>query len=377
MAGASKQPEPYVRPLPVRARINRRPPEGLTPINMGFNELPFAPSAHVKSAIEKMHKQINRYGDPTCAALRAALSDIHGLPADGIICGNGSEELLDVIGRCFARPGDEILIPAFGYIQFAIVANRVGATLVKAPEKDFRTDIDALIEAVTGKTRVVFLANPNNPTGTMCSIAELERLSIALPEHVILTIDLAYGEFVDEDYCASVHRLAQRFDNVMVTRTFSKAYGLAGLRVGWCHASEALVPALYAGRGMGPVNAAAQAAACASLQQPDLFAQQIQMILSERDRVAKACEVGGLRVVPSSTNFIMAGIPGDQGQRADALAEHLFDTAAIIVNRTREAGLEGFIRFSLSLPEHNDLLLQSIDSFLSTPEVRGQSNAAV
>ncbi|MEX3010768.1 histidinol-phosphate transaminase [Hoeflea sp. TYP-13] len=358
-----KGPSAYIEPLTVRQRIQRAQPHGLPLINMGYNELPYPPSPHVSTAIKEAMGRINSYGDPTCRKLRQALSDIHDLPADSIICGNGSEELLDVIGRCFARPGDGILIPEFGYIQFPIVANRVGATLVKAAETDFCTNVDAILAAVTDRTRIVFLANPNNPTGTMCSVAELDRLARELPENIVLTLDLAYGEFVDPNYCPAVHRLALRHDNVIVTRTFSKAFGLAGLRAGWCVAPAALVPVLYAGRGMGTVNAVAQAAALAALEQPQTVAEQVASIVGERERVAKACAAMGLQVVQSHTNFLMVGEPGDDGTRADALAEHVFDTAGIIVNRTREAGLERFIRFSLSFPEHNDLLLKSMESF--------------
>ena len=331
---------------------------------MGFNELPFSPSTRVRRAIEAATARVYAYGDPTCRQLRLALAGLHDLPAEQILCGNGSEELLDVIGRCFARPGDEILIPQFGYIQFALVANRVGATLVKAPETDFRTDVNALLAAVTDRTRVIFLANPNNPTGTLCPLQALEQLVSGLPRHVVLTLDLAYGEFVGPDYCRAVHRLAEHHVNVIVTRTFSKAYGLAGLRVGWCVAAPEILPALYAGRGMGTVNAIAQAAALATLEELDIIAERIATIVAERDRLAAACRQCGLRVIESSANFLLVGEPGDDGRRADALAEHLFDTAGIIVNRTREAGLEGFIRFSLSLPEHNDRLMQAIQAFL-------------
>ncbi len=358
-------PQSYIRPLSIRQRISRPQPRGLPLINMGYNELPFAPPPHVLEAIQAVAARVNAYGDPTCVALRDALAAAHGLDADTIVCGNGSEEMLDVIGRCFARPGDEILISEFGYIQFPIVANRVGARLVKAPERDFRTNIDALLAAVTDKTRVLFLASPNNPTGTMSTVDELAVLARDLRPDVLLTIDLAYGEFASPDYCSAVHELALRHDNIIVTRTFSKAYGLAGLRVGWCHAPSALVPPLYAARGMGTVNAAAQAAALAALAQPDIIAERVATIVAERERVAAACVDLGLHVVPSQTNFLMAGVPGDDGSQADALAEHLFDTAGIIVNRTREDGLQGFIRFSLSLPQHNDLLLDSLQDFLS------------
>jgi len=358
-------PKPRIAPLSIRQRIARPQPRGLPLINMGFNELPYPPAPHVRKAIDAAAGRANAYGDPTCRALRAALADTHGLDPEDIVCGNGSEELLDVVGRVFAGSGDEILISEFGYIQFPIVANRVGARLVKAAETGFRADIDALLAAVTERTRILYLANPNNPTGTMNTVDELSRLIASLPKHVLLTLDLAYGEFAGADYCPSVHALARDHGNVIVTRTFSKAFGLAGLRAGWCHAPSALVPALYAGRGMGTVNAVAQAAALAALERPDHVAAQVQTIVDERERVAAACRALGLTVVASHTNFLLAGLPGDDGRQADAMAEHLFDDAGIVVNRTREDRLRHFIRFSMSLPEHNDLLLRSLGTFLS------------
>ncbi|MEM7429218.1 MAG: histidinol-phosphate transaminase [Pseudomonadota bacterium] len=361
----SGRPNAYITPLSVRERISRAQPKGLPLINMGFNELPYPPSDAVLAAINATTARANAYGNPTCAALRDALGEVNSIDPGAIICGNGSEELLDVIGRCFARPGDEILIPEFGYIQFPIVANRVGADLVKVPERDYRTDVDAILEAVTSRTRIVFLANPNNPTGTMVPAAELSRLAAGLPGNVILVLDLAYGEFAGFDYCASTHGLVAEHDNVIVTRTFSKAFGLAGLRVGWLHAPDWMTPVLYAGRGMGTVNAAAQAGALAALEEIDLARSRVAEILSERERVTAALSGCGLSSVPSSTNFLMTGFPRDDGTRAEALTVHFFEDAGIIVNRTREAGLEGFLRFSLSLPEHNDLLLKSAQRFIS------------
>ncbi len=358
------RPVSLVEPLAVRARISRRQPKGLPVINMSFNELPFAPSKEVAAAIGAASAQANRYGNPTCAALRNGLAERFGLDADSIICGNGSEELLDVIARCFVSPGDEIVIPEFGYIQFPIIANRLGAKLVKVPEVDFTADVDALLAAITPKTRLLFLANPNNPTGSMISENELARFARELPRDVVLVIDLAYGEFAGFDYCASVHDLVRQHENLVVTRTFSKAYGLAGLRAGWCQAPDWMLPVLYAARGMGSVNAVAQAAALAALQEPELVEERVRLIVTERERVAAALSELDFLTLPSHTNFLLAGCPEDDPERAEALADHLFDDVGILVNRTREKGLERYIRFSLSLPEHNDLLLQSAESFL-------------
>ncbi|MDG2113063.1 MAG: histidinol-phosphate transaminase [Actinomycetota bacterium] len=360
----SDRPSAYIEPLNVRAREAREQPRGLPLIGMAFNELPFPPTPAVSAAIQNATAQANLYGNPGCDLLRSRLAAVHGVDPEALVCANGSEELLDMIGRCFVRPGDEIVIPEYGYIQFPIVAHRVGATLVKAPETDFTTSVDSLLAAVTDRTRLIFVANPNNPTGTMVSADDLRRLADGVPSHIVLVFDLAYGEFVGFDYCAAAHELVRNHDNVVVTRTFSKAFGIAGLRVGWCHTPEWMVPVLNAARPMGPVNAAAQAGAVAALGELDTVESRVATIVAERERVAAELASLGLSGAASSTNFLLTGFDGDDGRLADELADHLFDDAAIVVNRTREAGLERFIRFSLSLPAHNDLLLESVTRFL-------------
>jgi len=363
---AKEKPQAYIRPLAVRPRLNRVQPRGLPIINLSFNELPFPPSPAVLSAINTATANAHCYGSPACDLLKTAIGNTYQIDENRVICGNGSEELLDIIGRCFAATGDEIVISEYGYIQFPIVANRVGASLVKARERDFTSNVDNILAAVTEKTKIVFLANPNNPTGTMISEEELKRLSSTLPSNIVLVIDLAYGEFVSNTYNAHVRNMATQFDNVVVTQTFSKAFGLAGLRVGWCYAPDWMIPILNAARGMGTVNAAAQTAALAALDNLKTVAEWVNVIKNERTRVANALEASGYDVIPSSTNFLMtAPIEGDH-LLADKLAIHLFDHAGIIVNQTREAGLERFIRFSLSTVSNNDLLLNSLYHFAQT-----------
>jgi len=361
---SNERPRGYISPLEIRGRVSREQPKGLPVINMSFNELPYGPSPNVAAAIDAATKKANFYGNPSCQALREEIGKRYGLDADNIICGNGSEELLDVIARNFVRYEDEIVISEFGYIQFAIIANRLGARLVKVPEVNFTTDVDGLISAISPDTRLVFLANPNNPTATMMRESDVVRLAEEMPRDIVLVIDLAYGEFTGFDYCARMHELVSRFENVIVTRTFSKAFGLAGLRVGWCHVPGWMVPALYAARGMGSVNAVAQAAALASLREPELVDQRIAETVSERDRVARELTELGLSCMPSRTNFMLAMLKNGDPDQAEALVTHLFDDAGIVVNRTREKGLESFIRFSLSLPEHNSMLVESVRRFL-------------
>lgn len=360
------RPQPYLVPKPVRGRISRPQPLGLPVINMGFNELPYPPTPRVAEALRLTSERLGSYGSPGCDPLRAALGRTWGLDPDGIICGNGSEELLDVIARNFVRAGDEIVISEYGYIQFELTAHRLGARLCKAPEKAFRTDVPALLDTVGPQTRLVFLANPNNPTGTLIPASELARLADGVPQETVLVLDLAYGEFAGEDYCAQVHALVAQHENVVVTRTFSKAFGLAGVRVGWAHAPDWMLPGFYAARGMGSVNALAQVSAIAALEDIAIIRTRVAEILSERDRVADALRGMGLSLLDSASNFLMVST-GD-ANRTEALVEHVFDTCGIIVNRTREAGLEDYMRFSLSLPEHNDLLLHGVQTFLESPK---------
>lgn len=359
-------PVSYISGYSVRQRISRPQAKGLPIVNMGYNELPYPPSARVQAAIAEAAAHANRYGSALCTELRQELAARYGLPVEDLICGNGSEELLDVIARCFVRAGDEIIISQYGYIQFSIIANRLGARLVQAPEKDFTTQVDHVLSAVSDNTKLVLLANPNNPTGTMVPHEELARLAQCLPGHVVLVLDLAYGEFVSADYCAGVHELALAHENVLVTRTFSKVYGLAGLRVGWCHAPGAMMASLNAAKGVGSISAAAQVAAVAVLQEQDAVDARVKQIVAERERLVGALETLGLNAPDSHTNFVMCAIPGDDGARATALTEYLFDEAGIVVGPVREPGLERFVRFSLSLPEHNDLLIANVRAFLQS-----------
>jgi len=369
MTDNSERPRAYLKPYPVRSRIARPQPLGLPVINMSFNELPFPPSAAVAKTIATACDNANRYGHPFCTSLEEKITQQFAVDADAIICGNGSEELLDVIARNFVQAGDEIVISQFGYIQFELTANRLNATLKKAPETNFTANTDALLNTITPATRLVFLANPNNPTGTLLPEAEVERLAANMPAQTVLVLDLAYAEFVSFEYCAKMHQLVDQYDNVIVTRTFSKAFGLAGLRVGWCHAPSWMIPGFYAARGMGTVNAVAQAAALAALHDIDEVYKRVVQIIAERERVVSSLSQHGIFALPSQANFLLLRFEGKDATSdttmAEAFVEHLFDSRGILLNLTRESGLEGFFRVSLSLPEHNDMLVDCASEFIN------------
>lgn len=248
------------------------------------------------------------YPDPDSTALRAALGEVHGIDPARIVCGTGSGELLTLAASAFAGPGDEVLYVRYGFSLYEIAARRCGATPVEAPDRDYATDVDALLACVTERTRVVFLANPNNPTGTFLPRAELARLHAGLPGHVLLVLDQAYAEYVaPEDDDGSIE-LATAQGNVLVTRTFSKAYGLAGERVGWGYGAPAIVGMINRIRGPFNVNNTAQAVTVAAVRDQAFVARSREHNRVERERFVRKIEAlgnHGLRAVPSEANFVL------------------------------------------------------------------------
>lgn len=254
------------------------------------------------------------YPDPDSHALRQGLGRLHGLDPARIICGTGSGELLAIAAGAFAGPGDEVLYVRYGFSLYDIVIRRCGATPVMAPDADYGTDVDALLSLVNDKTRVVFLANPNNPTGSFSGRDEVARLHAALPSDVLLVIDQAYAEYVAPQDDDGGLALAASAPNVLVTRTFSKAYGLAGERVGWGTASAAIIETMNRIRGPFPLSNSAQAATLAAVEHQEFVEHSRRQNTAERARFVAA--LGGLsnhgiRALPSEANFVLVLFEGD------------------------------------------------------------------
>lgn len=266
------------------------------------------------------------YPDPDSTALREALGALHGIDPARIVCGTGSGELLAVAASAFAGPGDEAIFVRFGFSLYEIVTRRCGATPVEVADADFGTDVDALLAAVTDRTRLVFLANPNNPTGSFLPRAELARLHANLPGNVLLVLDQAYAEYVEPGDDDGGLDLATSHGNVLVTRTFSKAYGLAGERVGWATGAPGLVEALNRLRGPFNVNNGAQAVCTAAVGDPAFVARSREHNRAVRARFIAAIDgLGnrGLRALPSEANFVLVLFEGEltAGVALEALAE--------------------------------------------------------
>lgn len=279
---------------------------------LSANENPLGCSPHATAAFTAAH-DLSRYPDPGAARLREALAAQHGLDPARVIYGTGSDELLHLAASAFAGPGDEIVYVRYGFAVYDIAARRVGATPVVARDADYGTDIDALIASVTPRTRVVYLANPNNPTGTLTSAADIARLHAALPADILFVLDQAYAEYLppaDDDHGLA---LAASAPNVFVTRTFSKIYGLAAERIGWGYASADIIDALHRIRAPFNVTNAGQHAAIAAIADQDFVAASRAHNATWRqwltDEIA-ALGNQGVRVIPSATNFLLLTFEG-------------------------------------------------------------------
>jgi histidinol-phosphate aminotransferase len=359
---APRKPEAYIPDIG-RAVVKPRLEGKGKIINLSLNESSFGSSPRAVTAAQERCERLNRYPDVASTELRQAIGAHFGLDPDRVVCGNGSEELLDIIARLYARPGDEILFTEYGFIQFPIVTMRVGATAVKAPAPGLVSNVDNLLACITDRTRIIYLDNPNNPCGTYISADEVKRLRDGVPSHVVLVIDSAYADFVDgRDYTDGIE-LVEGFDNVIVTRTFSKAWGLAALRVGWGYASLSMTRVMNRVRGIGNVNAIAQATVLAALKDPDFVRFVREKTAAERTRVADALTKLGLNVTPSVTNFLMVRFPSDTNHRASAALAHLAEHG-IIVRGAEDYGLPDCLRITIGDAGENDKVLAALKSFM-------------
>jgi histidinol-phosphate aminotransferase len=312
MNGRAPSHKPWIEGIRAYVPGLARGSDGRELVKLSANENPLGTSPAALRA-RAAAGEPNRYPDPDSLELRAALAERHGIDPALIVCGTGSDELLNLAAQAYAGPGDEIVHVRYGFAVYDIATRRCGATPVVAPDADYGTDVDALLGCVTDKTRVVFLANPNNPTGRYLDKGELARLHAGLPADVLLVLDQAYADYVAPGTDDGGLALAASHANVLVTRTFSKIYGLAGERVGWGTAAPAIVESLNRIRGPFNVTVSAQSAALAALADEDFVAASRAHNLAERTRFEEAIGAlgnHGLRAVPSEANFVLVLFEG-------------------------------------------------------------------
>jgi len=287
---------------------------GTKAIKLSSNENPFGTPQVARDAFAAAASQLERYPDASAAELCEAIGAHYDLDPARIIYGTGSDEVLHLAAGAYAGVGDEVIYVRYGFAVYDIAARRVGATPVVAPDKDYATDVDAILARVTDRTKLIFIANPNNPTGTYTSRAEVARLHAALPPHVLLVVDQAYTEYLDPEDDDGALDLARTTDNVLVTRTFSKIFGLASERVGWGYGAPAMIDAMHRIRAPFNFSTAAQKAAVAALGDAAFVTRSYTHNREWRGWFAEQIEAmgnKGLRAVPSKANFQLVLFEGD------------------------------------------------------------------
>ncbi len=339
------------------------------PIRLASNESALGPSPNAIAAYRGLADEIHRYPDGGAARLREALGRHHGLDPDRIVCGAGSDELIGLLLRAYASPNSklpdsEVLYSRHGFLMYPIGAKSVGATPVGVPERQLTADVDGFLARVTERTRIVFIANPNNPTGTYLSADEMARLHAGLPGHVVLAIDAAYAEFVNRNDYEPGIGLVNRADNVVMLRTFSKIYALAGLRLGWAYCPPAIADVLNRIRGPFNVTAPALAAGLAAIEDVGALArarahnERWLPFLSER------LSALGLELTPSVGNFVLPRFPDDPRYNADAAFEFM-QSRGILTRKMGGYGLPQHVRITIGTGEEMEIVAANLAEFMA------------
>jgi histidinol-phosphate aminotransferase len=332
-------------------------------IKLSSNETPLGPSPRAIEAYLAAADSLSRYPDGSARTLREAICKMYGLDPGHIVCGAGSDELLNLLAGAYLGPGDEAIYSEHGFLVYKIAIMARGATAVAAPETELTTDVDAILARVTDKTRVVFIANPNNPTGTYIPFDEVKRLRAGLPDEVLLVLDAAYAEYVRRnDYEAGIELVATTHNTVM-TRTFSKIYGLAYLRIGWAYCPAEVADVLNRIRGPFNVSGPAIAAGVAALQDQAWVQRAVEHNELWRARMTDALSAIGLGVTPSAANFLLLHFKTGNGKSAPEADKFLHDKR-IILRRVAEYGFPNALRMTIGTEEDNRAVLDALTSFM-------------
>lgn len=335
---------------------------------LSSNESPLGPSPMVAAAMAEAAKSLHIYPEGSARILREAIGRQYGLDPARIVCsGDGSDMLLTMLAGAYLNPGDEALFSEHAFLVYRIATLANSAVPVTVPEKDTNTglkvDVDAMLKAVTAKTRIVYVANPNNPTGSYLNRDEMARLHDGLPKNVLLVIDAAYAEYVTaKDYEAGIE-MVSRFDNVVMTRTFSKLYGLAGLRIGWMYASAAVCDVIN--RIRGPFNTAQlqQLAAVAALQDREHFWKAVEHNNKWLPWVTAEIRKTGLRVDDSVANFVLIHFP--KGEKNREAADAFLNKGGVILRAVAGYGLPDCLRMTIGTEEENRRAVSLIQQFMA------------
>jgi histidinol-phosphate aminotransferase len=330
------------------------------PIKLSSNESALGASPAAIEAFRSVSDGLDIYPEGSAKLLREAIAELYGLDANRIVCGNGSDEILTMLAQTYLRPGDEVLFSEHGFLVYKIAALANSATPVIVPEKNLKTDVDAMLAAVTPKTRLVYIANPNNPTGTYIPHEEMRRLHAGLPPDTLLVIDAAYAEYVRRNDYETGIEMVSRFPNVVMTRTFSKIYGLAGLRVGWSYCPAPVADALNRIRGPFNVSVPAQKAAVAALRDHAHMEANYAHNEKWRDWLTAEIRKLGFTVGDSVGNFILIRFKSVDEAKA---ADHFLASRGLILRGVAAYGLGDCLRLTIGKDDANRAVVAALADF--------------
>ncbi len=357
------QPRPGVLAIEAYVPGKSDAPGAAKVFKLSSNETPLGASENALAAYRAAGEHLPEYPDGSASALREAIGGAFGLDPARIICGAGSDDLLNLIARAYLADGDEAIHTTHGFLVYPIATMGTGAKPVAAPEKNFTADVDTILGLVTKKTKVIFLANPNNPTGTYLPFDEVKRLHRSLPAHVLLVLDAAYAEYVRRNDYESGIELVATTDNVVMTRTFSKIYGLAALRLGWMYGPAHVIDAINRIRGPFNVNAPAIAAGVAAIRDSahidrgrEHNARWLPWLTEEIGKL-------GLEVTPSVANFVLIHFPQTKGRTAKD-ADAFLTKRGLVLRQVSAYKLPNALRMTVGTEEANRLVVKALGEFL-------------
>jgi histidinol-phosphate aminotransferase len=331
---------------------------------LSANETPFGPSPKAIAAYKEAAAHLEDYPEGTSRILREAIGRAFGLDPDRIICGAGSDEILNLLAHTYLSQGDEAISTTHGFLVYPIATTANGAKNVVAPEKDHTADVDAILKLVTPRTKIVWLANPNNPTGTYIPFDEVKRLRAGLPSHVLLVLDAAYSDYVSRNDYERGLELVATTDNTVMTHTFSKIHGLAALRIGWMFGPAHVVDAVNRIRGPFNVSTPAMMAAVAAIE--DTAHQEMSRLHTEKWRnwLTKEIQELGLKVTPSAANFVLIHFPTEKGRTADE-ADVFLTKRGLVLRGLKNYRLPHALRMTVGTEEANRLVVEGLRQFMS------------
>ncbi|MDH6234087.1 histidinol-phosphate aminotransferase [Mesorhizobium soli] len=360
------QPKPGIMDIAAYVPGKSSAPDGVAKVHkLSSNENPLGASPAAIEAVRDAATRMEFYPDGSATKLREAIGEVYGLNPANIICSNGSDEIIGLLAQTYLRPGDEGVFTEHGFLVYRIYIQAAGAVPVVAKESNEKADVDAILAAVTDKTKIVFLANPNNPTGTYMPYEEVRRLHAALPKHVLLVLDAAYAEYVRRNDYESGIELVSTSQNVVMTRTFSKIHGLGGARIGWAYAPTHVVDALNRVRGPFNVNAMAIEAGVAAMRDRAHVEQTVEHNEKWLPWVTEELTKLGLRVTPSVGNFILIHFP-DDGKHSAASADDYLTARGYILRRVAGYGFPNALRMTVGTEEANRGVVAALTEFLKS-----------